>query len=92
MPPISNPKALAERGEEIYRTQYKETYERNHPGEFVAIDVETGQAYLGNTPEDAMNAAEASMPKGLFHLIQIGSPGAFRVSYTNDAPLDWVFR
>lgn len=90
--PLTNPKAIAERGEEIYRARYKEQYEREHLGKFVAIDVETGKAYISETPEGALGTARADSANGLFHLIQVGFLGAFRVTRTNHASLDWIFR
>jgi hypothetical protein len=91
-PPPSNPKAIAERGEEIYRDKYKESYEREHPGQFVAIDITTEKDYAANTPEAALEAARADSPTGLFHLIQVGFSGAFRVSYADHATMDWLFQ
>lgn len=90
----TNPKAIAELGEKIYSEQYKEQYERDHPGKFVAIDVATQKAYIGETPEGVLDAARADSPNGIFHLIQVGFSGAFRVSYTyhTDANMDWIFR
>jgi len=91
-PPLSNPKAIAELGEKIYREQYQEQYEREHSGKFVAIDVSTQKAYIADTPEEVLEAARQDAPEGIFHLIQVGFPGAFRVSYTNHADMDWIFR
>ena len=92
-PPISNPKAIAELGEKIYREQYKEAFERDHQGKFVAIDTSTGKAYLAEAPEVALENARADSPNGVFHLIQVGFSGAIRVSYTNDpSAVDWIFR
>jgi hypothetical protein len=91
---LTTPKAVAELGEKIYREQYQEQYERDHPGKFVAIDVITQKAYISATPEGVLEEAEKDSPHGLFHLIQVGYRGAFRVSHTvpgNEA-LDWVFR
>jgi hypothetical protein len=89
---LSNPRAIAERGEQIYKEKYKTAYEAEHFGKFVAIDVLSEQTYLGDSPEQAMDLARQQSPHGLFHLIKVGSPGAFRVSYTNNATLDWIFR
>jgi hypothetical protein len=86
---ISNPKQIAEIGEKIYETTYKSAFEVEHPGRFVAIDVSTSKAFLGDTAEGAMEEAHKASPKGLFHLIKVGSPGAFRVGYANDTNLDW---
>lgn len=92
-PALSNPKAIAELGEKIYREQYKESYERDHTGKFLAIDTTTGKAYLADAPEVVLENARADSPAGVFHLIQVGFTGAIRVSHTNDpTSVDWVFR
>ena len=91
-PQLSNPTAIAEAGERIYRDQYKEQYERDYPGKFVAIDVASGKAYVADTPEGVLEQARADSADGIFHLIQVGQPGAFRVSYTNHSNVDWIFR
>lgn len=89
---LSNPKALAERGEQIYREKYKDAFESEHPSKFVAIDVTTEKPYIADSPIEALEAARKDAPKGLFHLVKVGSRGAFRVSYTNNAAMDWIFR
>jgi hypothetical protein len=90
--PISNPKVAAELGEKIYRERYQEVYEQEHSGKFVAINVLNGDTYLSDTPEGALDAAYAAAPSGVFHLIQVGHAGAFRVSYTQSPTMDWLFR
>ncbi len=74
---FSNPKAMAERGEQIYQDKYKSAFESEHLGKFVAIDVNTEQAYIGESPEDAVELARKGSPNGLFHLIKVGALGAF---------------
>lgn len=89
---FSNPSAIAEQGEKIYKEQYKEAYERDHLGKFVAIDVTTGKAYIADAPEVAMEEARTRAPSGIFHLIQVGHAAAFRLSCSSDAAVDWIFR
>lgn len=85
-----NPKTVAQRGERIYRERYRSKYERRYRGKFVAIDVDTKAAHLSESPEVALADARAQNPDGLFHLIRVGSLGAFRLSYTSNANLDWL--
>jgi len=89
--PLTNPKALAGRGEHIYQEKYKGRYESEYSGKFVAIDVRTEKAYIADSAVEALEAARKDSPRGLFHLIKVGAAGAFRVSYTNrNASLDWL--
>lgn len=79
----TDPEAVATRGEAIYTERYRAQFERDYPGQFVAIDIVTDAAYRGLTPEAALTLAREGSPQGIFHLIRIGEPGAFRVSYTS---------
>ncbi len=90
-PSLTDPQHVVELAEEIYKRKYQEHYERDHPGEFVAIDVVTGQAYVDKHPEVVIEQARKSCPDGVFHLIRIGAAGAFRVSYSSTAAHRWIF-
>lgn len=83
---LNNPKAIAELGEKIYRERYQGEFEKTNLGRFVAIDVKSGVAYLGDSPESTFEAAKKGSPDGIFHLVKVGSPGAFRLSYS----LSWI--
>ena len=90
--PLTNPKAIAEKGEAIYAQKYKEDYEAQYLGKYVAIEVTTETAYVDDSPEGALEKARKEHPDGLSHLIKVGAPGAFRVSYTSNADADWIFQ
>ncbi len=87
--PLDSPVKIAERGEALYGQLHKERLEETSKGQFVAIDVLTGQAYVGRFPELALNAARTAAPNGVFHLIRIGAAGAFRVSFSTPAHGFW---
>ena len=89
---LSDPKGIAELGEKIYAERYQADYEAKYRDQFVVIDVKTGKAYLGLSPVDAYNAARQDASEGLFYLIKIGEPGAYRVSYSSDVSVDWFFQ
>ncbi len=88
---FTKPQEIAEAGERIYLTQYKENFERQYSGHFVAIDVLSEKAYVGEFPEQALEKARTDAPSGLFHLIKIGSAGAFRVTFASHADSNWAF-
>ena len=87
----ASPQSIAEKGEAIYREKYQEEYERVFPGQFVAINIESGAAFIAETPEKAIENARASSPKGLLHLIKIGSSGVYRLGYVSSANANWIF-
>lgn len=89
---FSNPQAIAEAGEKIYDKKYRADFEARHPGKFVAIDVLSEKAYIGESPEEALNTAREDAPRAVFHLIKVGSLGAFRVSYSSNASADWLYK
>lgn len=89
---FANPQEIAEAGQKIYDTKFRANYESKHSGYFVAVDVTTEQAFVAQQPEEALRQAQVASPKGIFHLIKIGSSGAFRVSYNSHASSDWLFR
>jgi len=65
--------------------KYKEQFESDHPGKFVVVDIVGGKAYPGDTPEDALENGRKAAPNGIFHLIRVGSPGAFKISRVGHA-------
>jgi hypothetical protein len=78
---FSSAERIAAEGERLYAERHKARLEKSLPGHYVVIDVLTGEAYTGRYPEEALAAARREAPTGLFHLIRIGSSGAYRVSH-----------
>jgi hypothetical protein len=78
---LDTPDKIAEAGERIYADRYKSELEAARPGHFIAIDVLTGEGYAAEFPEQALETARAKAPSGIFHLIRVGAPGAFKVSF-----------
>lgn len=89
---LSDPNALAARGEQIYNDRYRAEFELVHRGKYVAIDVSTEQAYLGATPEEAVEIARRATPRAILHLVKVGDIGAFRSTRVTDAEFGRVFR
>ncbi len=85
------PHAIAEKGEQIYREKYRADYEQKFPNKFVAIDITTGNAFVADTPTEAILAGQrAEDAGGPFHVIKVGSPGVYRVGYSGSHH-DWIF-
>ena len=89
---VLSPSSTAKQGEQIYDEKYRIDFEKRHPGRFVAIDVDSQRAHVGDSPVEVLEKARKENPKGVFHLIRVGSPGVYRMGYsgTRDDG-DWVF-
>jgi len=92
-PQAWSPKAVADAGEQLYLEKYKAEYEQKYHGKFVAIDVNSGEATIADSPDQALEQAKAAHPDGIFHLIRVGFKSAFEIGFTyQNASSDWLFR
>ncbi len=71
--------ALAERAEEIYARKFKAALERDHKGQFVMIDVDTEEGFLGETPIEAMDRVQGRRAESLY-LMLIGAKAAYSLA------------
>ena len=71
--------ALAEAAERIYDERYRIEFEREHHGKFVAIDPETGMAYVGDSDTEALQKARSEAPDHLCYLIRVGFAAAYQM-------------
>ena len=83
--PLSTVEKIAAEGQRIYSEKYKDAFERDFFGQYVAINIDTEEAYRAQFPEQALTLARQKAPSGIFHLIRIGSPAAFKASHRNHA-------
>lgn len=77
----SRVQSLEEEGERLYRTKLRRLLEKTHHGEYVAIEVESGDYFVGKTMGEALAAAEQKYPRKRFYFIRVGYPAA--VSFKN---------
>lgn len=70
---------IARRGREIYERDIRAEVERKHDGEFLVVDVATGDYAVGEDDEEVFDRAEAKNPEGLFYLMRVGRPAAHRI-------------
>jgi hypothetical protein len=90
--PSLTPQEISDRGDALYAKKFRAEYEKQYPGKFLAIDVTSEQGFLGESPEQALEAAQAQNINGYFHLVKIGSAGVFRVSFSRSHTHDGVIR
>ncbi len=70
-----NIQEIADKGTQIYEG-IKSNYEPKENGRFLAIEVESGKAYLANTSAEAIVKAKESHPDKFFYLVKIGYDAA----------------
>lgn len=46
--------------------------ERDHRGDYVMIELDSRDYYMGRTPHDALRQAEAAHPDKAFYLVRVG--------------------
>ena len=70
---MSLPREIAEKGDGIYKAKYKRIYEKRYFGQYVAIDLETSEAFVAPSATAAIQSAQNTSKEGaLFHLVRIG--------------------
>ncbi len=84
----SSPQRISERAVEIYNG-LDDAIKKAHAGHFMVVDVKSGQHYIAEFSEDAFQLARKDAPHGIFHLIRIGAPSAFKVSFSTGHDPNW---
>ena len=64
------------RAEDVYAKRLRAILEPDHVDEFVAIEPESGDYFLGKTLGEAMGAARRSHPDRLAHAMRVGHKAA----------------
>jgi hypothetical protein len=70
---------LVQKAEAIYESRLQGILEPRHDHEFVAIEPESGEYFLGKTLNDAAKAARAAYPSRLTHLMRVGHKAAIHL-------------
>ena len=75
---LLTPKEVVTRGEEIYQ-QIRDRVDAGNHGEFVVIDVKTGEYELGADDVQATMSLLARRPDAITYGVRIGSPVAYKL-------------
>jgi hypothetical protein len=67
---------LVRRAEELYATQLRSILEPDHVDEFLVIEPESGDYFLGSTLNEAAQAARQAHPGRLTHAMRVGHQAA----------------
>jgi hypothetical protein len=72
----ANVDEFVRRAEEVYATRLRAVLEPEHADEFVAIEPESGDYFLGRTLSQATGAARKTYPNRLTHVMRVGHRAA----------------
>lgn len=75
--PIPASQDLAERAEALYAERLRQLLEPEHNGEFLVIEPDSGDYFLGRTLMEASRAAREKHPGRLTHVMRVGHKTAF---------------
>ena len=73
------PKEIGERGSAIYQERLKCLLEPSHHGQFVAIDIDSGDYELGTEAHEASDQLRVRHPEAQILVERIGYPAVFHV-------------
>ena len=71
--------ALARQGREYYRRVLRAKLEPEHKGEYLALDVDTGEYELDVDECTALHRARANKPDTVFYILRVGYPTVGRI-------------
>jgi len=71
---------LARRAEAIYALRLKDVLEPTHRDQFVAIEPDSGDYFLGHTLSEAIGLARKAHPDRLAHALRVGHRTAVHFS------------
>jgi hypothetical protein len=72
-------KSVIDLAKQIYTNQLQTALEVQHMGRFVAIEPDSGDYFLGDTFDEAVNSARTKYPSRLTHTIRIGHRAALHL-------------
>ena len=72
-------RSVIERAKRIYDERLRAALEADHPGRFVAVEPESGEHFLADTFDAAVEAARAAHPSRLPHVMRVGHPAALHI-------------
>ena len=70
---------VAQQAEQIYRERLKDLLEPSHMHDFVAIEPQSGDYFLGKTLSEAMGACRETHPDRLAYAMRVGHRAAIHL-------------
>ena len=74
---------VAERAKQAYEERLRKRLESSDHGRFVCVEPESGDFFLGDTIDEAVNQAIDAYPDRLTHTLRIGHEAALHIGVMN---------
>jgi len=74
-----NLRRVALKAKQLYHEKYRSALEENNRGDFVCIEPESGEYFLGGTFDDAVNKAIDAYPDRMTHTLRVGHEAALHL-------------
>jgi len=72
-------KSIIDRAKRIYDERLRAALEASHPDRFVAVEPESGDHFVADTFDAAVDAARAAHPSRLPHVMRVGHAAALHI-------------
>ncbi len=79
--PLLSPGEAGKRAIELYEKGIRKTIEPEHNGEFLVINLDTGEYVLGKDRLQVSDEAKRAFPDAPRFLIKVGHPAAMRIGW-----------
>jgi hypothetical protein len=76
---LQDSEEVARQAEQLYHERLQATLEKSHRDEFVAIEPQSGDYFLGRTLSEAVRAARQAHPERLSFVLRIGHRTAVHI-------------
>lgn len=76
---------ITKAGEQLYQTKLKGKLEPRYKGQYVVIEPESGDYFIGQDPHKANQEAQKKYPEKVFYLKKIGYDSAFSFPHSISA-------
>jgi len=71
--------SVVQRSKALYESRHRAEYEKLYMNKYLSIEPESGQLFLGDSMDDAINAAMEAFPDRLTFTLQIGNSAALHL-------------
>jgi hypothetical protein len=89
--PNKNQGEVLKKGEALYLGSLKQKLEMDHNGDYVVIDVDSGNFIVESNKIEAIKKAQKEFGEKLFYIVQIGDLEEPTINFRERSNVAWIF-